>query len=216
MKITPLFRTSGYQTHLHMALKDAVAEYAKAWEAASRHPPLTEDTATPELTILHYTLEQRRAAALLLAAFSVEAVANLYLRFKAKTEQLSLLERASFIEKWTIVPSLFIPDYTFPKDGELYQDLKRLHARRNALAHLKEDVSVGGEASHPGSTPEYAGDEHVFVARCGTLPTRLVSHLGSFDKSGDLTSIWAFINLADVFSDASHSPTSATPDEPRK
>ena len=215
MKITPLFSTSGYQTHLHMALKDAVARYAEAREAASKHPPLTEHTATPELTILHYTLEQRRAAALLLAAATVEAVANLYLRFKANPEQLSLLERATFIEKWTVVPSLFIPECTFPKDGELHQDLKRLHARRNALAHSKEEVSVGGQASHPGFTPEYTGDEHVFVARCGTLPTRLVLHLGLFDKSQALTSIWAFIGLADVFSETSRRLTTA-PDEPRK
>ena len=198
-----------------MALKNAVAQYAQAWEATSSYPPLTEDTATPELTILHYNLEQRRVVALLLAASSVEAVANLYLRFKVNAEQLSFLERATFIEKWTVVPSLFIP-YTFPKDSELYQDLKRLHTRRNSLAHLKEEVSLGGQAAHPGSMPDYAGDEHIFVARCGTLPARLVSHVGSFDKSEALTSIRAFIGLADVFSDTMNSLTSAAPDEPRK
>jgi hypothetical protein len=108
MKITELQGSSGYQTHLHMALHDAVADYLRTWEDVSRHPPLSEETATPELTMVHYALEQKRANALLLAAACVEAVANLYLGLKATADQFSVLERTTFIEKWTVLPSLFL------------------------------------------------------------------------------------------------------------
>jgi len=117
--------SSGYQAHLHWALDEAVVAYQAAHEAISEHPPLSEDTATPELTLLYYTRERRRATALILAACCVEAVANLYLSLKTTADQFALLEWAKFLEKWTAVPSLFVPGYSFPKDGELYQDLKR-------------------------------------------------------------------------------------------
>ena len=199
MKVTELKGSSGYQTYLHLALDDAVAEYQKVQSAVAQQPPMTEQTATPELTMLHYSLEQKCATAILLAASCVEAVANLYLGFKSTPEQFAVLERATFLEKWTVLPSLFVSGYTFPKDGELYQDLKRLHARRNALAHLKEEMSFGGVILHPRSLPESAGDEHVFVGRCRSLPERLVSHLASFDKTDALTTIQTILAMADTF-----------------
>jgi hypothetical protein len=184
MKITTLGGSSGYQVYLHLALDEAVLAYQAAHEAISRHPPFSEHTATPELTLLYYTLERRRATALILAACCVEAVANLYLSLKTTAEQFALLEWAKFLEKWTVVPSLFVPGYSFPKDGELYQDLKRLNARRNSLVHLKEEVTTrGGAVLHAGLHPEAASDEHVFVGRCRSLPDKLLSHLASFDKT---------------------------------
>ena len=206
MKVTEL-KTSGYQTYLHLALDDAVADYQKVQSAVAQQPPLTEETATLELTMLHYALEQKRATAILLAASCVEAVANLYLGFKATPEQFAVLERATFLEKWTVLPSLFLPAYTFPKDGELYQDLKRLLARRSALAHLKEEVSLGGVILHPGSRPKSAGDEPVFVGRCQSLPERLVSHLASFDKTDALTMINMILTAAGAFREMKHSVT---------
>lgn len=208
MNVTELKGSSGYQMYLHLALDDAVADYQKVQDEVAKQPLLTEETATPELTMLHYALEQRRATALLLAASCVEAVANLYLGFKATPEQFAVLERSTFLEKWTVVPSLFLSGYTFPKDGELYHDLKRLHARRNALAHLKEKVSLSGVVLHPGSLPESAGDEHVFVDRCRSLPERLVSHLASFDKTDALEAIRMFLAAAEAFRVMKRNPNS--------
>jgi hypothetical protein len=133
------------------------------------------------------------------AAACVEAVGNLYLGFKATPEQFATLERATFLEKWIVVPSLFLSRYKFPKGGELYQGLKRLHARRNAFIHLKEEVRRGGVVLHPGSRPESAGDEHIFVKRCRSLPDRLVAHLASFDKSGALNTIHMILATAETF-----------------
>lgn len=164
-----------------------------------QRPPLTEDAATPELTVLHYTLEQKRATTLLMAAACVEAIANLYLILKTSPGQFAVLERATFLEKWSVVPSFVIPGYNLPKDCELYQDVRRLQARRNALTHLKEEVTDGRAVVHAGSMPEHAGDEHCFVKRCRSLPDRFVSHLASFDKTDAIFPLRGNIVLASTF-----------------
>jgi len=117
---------------------------------------------------LHYTLEQRRATALVLAGCCVEAVANLYLAHKTTPEQFAILEWAKMLDKWTVLPSLFVSGYSLPKDGELYQDLKRLNARRNAL---------------------------VFIGRCRSLPERLFNHLASFDKTDAITQVRVVVGM---------------------
>ena len=119
MKVTELQGSSAYQVYLHLELEDAITAYQQIHERVVQQPALTEETATPELTMLHYSREQKRATALLLAASCVEAVANLYLGLKAAPDQFAFLERATFLEKWTVVPSLFLQGYDLPKDGKL-------------------------------------------------------------------------------------------------
>jgi hypothetical protein len=197
MQVREIGGSSCYQAHLQVALDDAVSACQKAHEAVSRHP-LTEETAAgnPELTLLYYALEQRRATALVLAACCVEALANLYLAHKTTPEQFAILEWTRFLEKWTVLPSLFVPGYSFPKDGELYQDLKRLNARRNALVHLKEEVSREGSILHPGSHPDVASDENVFIGRCRSLPDRLLAHLASFDETEAIMQVKGVLAIA--------------------
>lgn len=199
MRVTELKECSAYQAYLLMGLYDAVAEYEWAHESVEQRPSLTEDTATPELTVLHYTLEHKQATTLLLAAACVEAIANLYLSLKTSSDQFAVLERATFLEKWSVVPSFVIPGYTLPKNCELYQDVRRLQTRRNALMHLKEKVMDDGVVVHAGSMPEHAGDEHCFVKRCRSLPDRLVSHLASFDKTDAIIPLRGNIVLASTF-----------------
>jgi len=194
--VTELHSTSGYQVYLRLALREAVVDYESAWEAVRDQPPLTEDAATTELTLLHYAVEQRRAVVLLLTASCVEATANFCLACNATPDQFAVLERATFLEKWTTVPSLFLPGYSLPRDGELFQDLKRVHDRRNALMHLKERVTMAGVTSSPGVTPARAGDEHIFIPRCRTLPDRLFSHLCRFDP-GAFQPVIGILALAD-------------------
>jgi len=198
MNITELSGSSGYQAYLHLALEDAITEFEETYEEVSQQPPLTEESATPALILLHYKLEQRRATALVLAACCVEAVANLYLAHKTSPEQFGLLEWAKIMDKWTIIPSFFVPNYTFPKDDVLYQDLKRINVLRNAIVHLKEEVTRGGAVLHRGSRPEYASDEHVFIGRCRTLSERLLSHVALYDKTDAVQNVRMIIAVKPV------------------
>lgn len=183
MEITHLPGSTTFQVYLHLALHDAISEYEAVHAKLDGLPPLTEETATPELTLLHYALAQRTITVLVLAACCVEAVGNLYLGHKATPDQFESLESASLLDKWCVLPSLFLPQYVLPKDGVLYQDLKRLISWRNALVHLKETVTGrGGAVKHKGSLPKQAA-EHVFVCRCASLSDNLLKHVASYDKT---------------------------------
>lgn len=182
-KIKLVLGTSQYQAHLQIALDEAVEAYERTHHAVGRRSPVTEETATPQGTLLSYKLERERATTLILAACCVEALANLYLMHKATPEQFAILERGKLIEKWVVMPTMFLPDYSLPKPSQLYQDLTRLVACRNALVHLKERVTRDDELLHQGTLPKRGSDEHVFVRRCGGLPEKLLDHLASFDKS---------------------------------
>jgi hypothetical protein len=200
-KITLAASSTGSQTSLHFALYHALDEYERARAEIAKSPPITEETATPENTLLNYQLEQWRVTSLILAAACVEAAANLYLAFKSTPKRFSELERRTFMDKWTTVPKLFVPNYDLPKSKQPYQDLKRLASRRNALMHMKEDVITGGGTiSHKGRSRYRAGaDEHEFVKRCRTLTERLVKHLGSFDKTDVMVSVGMIAAFAGIY-----------------
>jgi len=177
---------SGYHIYLNLALDEAVGEYERTFTEIQNHPSFTEEIEEDEtlgLIRLQYRLKQKFTTTILLAACCVEALGNLFLAIKTTPDQFASLERASFIEKWTVIPSQFLPEYTLPQDGQLYGDLRRLQIYRNAIAHLKEEVIRGKTVVHSGSLPKTASDEHVFISRCRTLPIRLVKHLIKFDQS---------------------------------
>lgn len=203
MKITLESSSSAQQTSLHFALYHALDEYERVYEEVQKHPDLTEDTATPELTFLYYQWEQWRVTSLILAAACVEAAANLYIAFKATPEQFAELEWEHFMDKWTKVPALFLKAYALPRGGQLYQDLKRLNQRRNALLHMKEDVTRNGKVIKGRKVGNYtAKDEHQFVLRCRTLTDRLVQHLRRFDRTDAMTSVGMVTVFAAAYRDA--------------
>lgn len=181
MTITELGGYSIYHVHLHLALTEAVKEHKQLSQEMAKHLPLTEQTVTTESVRLHYSLEQKRIAVILLAAACVEALANLFLATKTTPEQFAVLDATTVIDKWVVLPALFLKDYTFPRDTELYRDLKLLNGRRNTLLHLKATITEGGKVIHAGNPPKAAGDEDHFTERCGSLPNRLVEHIASFD-----------------------------------
>jgi hypothetical protein len=200
MKVTEEFSSSAYHIYLYRALTQAVEEYERVNEKIQASPPLTEETATLELTELYYSREQKRAIVIVLGAGCVEALANLYLAMKTTPEQFEVLERATPIEKWVILPALFVKDYAFAKDSELFQDLRRLFKHRDAWMHLKEEVTQDGKTIHKGKLPERADDEDKFIRRCASLPERLVQHVTRYDLTADVEHLGFTLSFASVWS----------------
>jgi hypothetical protein len=160
MRITLHSSQSGRQVSLHLALRHAMDEYDRVHEEVKAKPPLTEETADPFLTDIYYRWEQWRATALILAAACVEATVNVYLAFKDPDN----------FEKLQWKP--------------LHRDLKRLHERRNALMHLREDVTYQGKAVKGVETADAPmDDEHEFVNRCRNIVDRVIEHFRKFDRS---------------------------------
>jgi hypothetical protein len=93
----------------------------------------------------------------LVASSMIEAMANMLLSKYTDSETFAVLERANPIEKWVTLPGLFVPGYSFRKDGSLYNTLKLLIARRNALTHPKPQIVIGDKIIHRGNTPKRSG-----------------------------------------------------------
>lgn len=187
MKVTLHSSQSGRQVSLHLALFSAIDEYDRVHAEVQAHPQLTEETADPFLTDLWYRWERCRATALILAAACVEATINVYLAFK-DPDRFEKLQWKPFMAKLTTVPKQFDENYELPESSELYRDLRRLHARRNALMHLKEDVTYQGKTVQGADTGHASvDDEHEFVKRCRNIADRVIEHLRKFDRSEAVT-----------------------------
>ncbi len=181
--------------YLYFALQEAVEEYQQRKRRTEMSPPVPEETGG-DLIRLYYALDQARATVILLAAACVEAIANVYLAMKTTPEQFAVLESAAFIEKWMVLPTLFLQGYVFPKGSTLAQDLKLLHDRRNGLLHMKAMVTKGGVVIHKGTRPTVPGDEDAFIKRCASLPIRLIEHVASFDPAGAVAAIHFTLSAA--------------------
>ena len=200
MKVTLHSSQSGRQVSLHLALFSAMDEYERVHAEIQTHPPMTEVTADPFLTDLWYRWEQCRATALILAAACVEATINIYLAFK-DPDGFDKLQWKPFMVKLTTVPKQFDENYELPESSELYRDLKRLHDRRNALMHLKEDVTYQGKSVQGAETGHSSvGDEHEFVKRCRNIVDRVLEHLRKFDRSEALMQASMMPGFAEVWS----------------
>lgn len=113
----------------------------------------------------------------------MEALANFYLALRSNEEVFKLLEYASVIDKWTVVPCLFIPGYKLPKSEQIYNDLNLLVKMRNAFTHVKPKVVHDGRIIHKGNFPNHLPDDYQFTMNCVSLPLRLLKNLRKFDKT---------------------------------
>ncbi len=200
MKITLHSSQSGRQVSLHLALFSAMDEYDRVHAEVQARPALTEETADPFLTDLWYRWEQCRTTALILAAACVEATINVYLAFK-DPDGFEQLQWKPFMAKLTIVPKRFDEGYELPESSELYRDLKRLHERRNALMHLREDVVYQGKTVQGAETAHASvEEEHEFVKRCRNIVDRLLEHLRTFDRSDAVLQASMMPGFAQVWS----------------
>lgn len=165
---------SAYHSILASALAQHEFEYLEFYAVNSKkHGAMIE---------LLETLEERRMVLVLLASSLIEAVANVYLSLKLDTHEFEFLEMSSPLDKWTIVPGFFLPNYEFPKDGMLYQDLQSLFSRRNGITHMKPEVKRDGKRIHRGNHPPLSESEHKQMLRWLSLPGRLLDHLTKYDN----------------------------------
>lgn len=201
MKITRGKSSSAYHLYIYLALRETVKGYEQVAQEITNCPELTEETATPQLTRLYYLRKQKAATVVVLAASCVEALGNLYLALKTTPEQFKTLERTNLIDKWVVLPSLFLPGYIFPKGEQLYCDLRQLCKQRDSLMHLKEEITQGEEVVHKGNLPEAAGDEHAFLGRCAILPIKLVQHLANYDSTETIRHMQFCLTFGFAFSE---------------
>jgi hypothetical protein len=130
-------------------------------------------------------LEEAETVVILLSYTMVEAIANEYIFVKADEEQYEEYEQANLLDKWEIIPSLFIPGYKFPKGVRLYQDLSRLVDWRSTYTAPKPDEFEEKAGGRPGILPEHIADYAEFIKSCMSLPCRLFEAISRFDQGAD-------------------------------
>jgi hypothetical protein len=108
-------RFSNYHSLLNLALSAASSRHEKLLkeiaEFKKNSPQLNERDRLLRLHEFGIQLEQSRIVVVLLSCSFIEARINFYISLKCKPEQFEILERASLLDKWTAVPSLFAPEY---------------------------------------------------------------------------------------------------------
>jgi hypothetical protein len=114
----------------------------------------------------------------------IEALANTYLAAKCGEEQFEALERISTLEKWVVIPGLFVKEYEFPKGEGLYCELKHLLGLRTSFVHPKPRVDVNGQTVHQGNLAKGVSVSALTPDKCVSLPVRLVEHLCLYDPDG--------------------------------
>lgn len=102
----------------------------------------------------------------------INAVLAIGLADAGATELFPLLERTEFKEKWLYAPKSFARDYKFPEGSALHETLVMLTRHRNALVHLKIDLTVDGSRVLKGTEfeREQYADERQWMRRYFSLP----------------------------------------------
>jgi hypothetical protein len=128
----------------------------------------------------HERFDQRHMTAhvtvIMLAHALSEALINAFLAIglanAGSTELFSLLEKAEFKQKWLYGPQSFAPTYEFPTGTALHETLTMLSRQRNALVHLKIELTVEGKKILEGSEFERKQyqDELRWIRRYFSLP----------------------------------------------
>jgi len=175
-----------YHSTILSALRRYTAQYQELLQEVENYQP---ESVSPNTDIdfayferFGFSVDESRMVVILLSHNFIEALANFNLALQTNEEVFQLLESASVIEKWATIPRLFVPDYELPKGEQIYQDLKLLVTRRNAITHMKPEIVVDGLRMHKGNVPKGIRNEHKFVMNCVSLPLRLLKNLGKYDR----------------------------------
>ena len=202
----------GYHWTLFSSLERAAKHYQQHWKEFQKVQPKDIIPGTTKVFKIplgyptaKYALEDARLRIYLLSATCVEALANYYLSFKTNAEQFTIFEKANPVEKWVAVPRLIIPTYRFPKNGSLYQVLKKLIKIRNDIVHPKPLLYINQKLIHKGKPPKYEKEEkvHDFTLACVSLPIKLAKHLAKYDKTEAMDSVFHHSGVDPIYNSGS-------------
>ena len=155
---------SGHHFDLAYALQKAKEDHMALYEEIKEFDPREEYSQYPPKVAYFYAFSRRifrsETHIVLISASLVEALANMFYSECADSEMFAILERATPIEKWLTLPRLYIPSYSFPKGGKLYNTLKLLISRRNSILHPKPQILKGEGLIHKGNLTKKTKDEY--------------------------------------------------------
>ncbi len=109
----------------------------------------------------------------------INAVLAIGLANANSAELFSILEKADFKKKWLYGPKSFCPTYEFPIGTALHETLTMLSRQRNALVHLKIELTVEGKKVFEGSAFErkHYNEELQWLRRYFSLPYDLAEFI---------------------------------------
>lgn len=135
----------------------------------------------------HERFDQRHmteyVTVIVLAHALSEALINAFLAIglanAGSPELFSILEKADFKQKWLYGPKSFAPTYEFPTGTALHETLTMLSRQRNALLHLKIELTVEGKKILEGSEFErkHYHEELRWLRRYFSLPYDLAEFI---------------------------------------
>jgi hypothetical protein len=107
----------------------------------------------------------------------INAVLAIGLANAGAQELFPLLEKSEFRQKWLYGPKCFAPDYKFPIGTALNETLTMLSRQRNALVHLKIELTVDGNKLLEGTDFERKrfDEERSWLRRYFSLPYDLAN-----------------------------------------
>lgn len=193
---------SGNHLFLYYALEKAKEDHVALYEEMATFDPKEKYPKLDPKVARFFTFARRifrsEINIILVTASLIEAMANLFYAENAPPEVFAVLERATPIEKWVELPKLYLPSYTFPKDGKLYNTLITLNKRRNSITHPKPHMVVGDRLLHKGNLYKPTSDEYKLHLEFCKLPLRLVANLKKHDQGAGTNLEMMFFLLPDV------------------
>lgn len=193
---------SGNHHFLYYTLEKAKEDHIALYEEIATFNP-KEKYPKLDPKFAHFVAFARRifrseVSIILVSASLIEGMANLFLAENASAEVFAVLERATPVEKWVELPKLYIPSYSFPRGGKLYNTLITLNRRRNSITHPKPHMEVGDRLLHKGNLYKTTSDEYKLHLEFCNLPLQLVENLKKHDRSAGTSLEMMFFVLPDL------------------
>lgn len=133
------------------------------------------------------SLSEVQLKLVLLTHALLESTINYIVAQNLSSQEYTVFEKVSFLDKWIIFPKFLFENYNIDKSSQIYELLNLLNKLRNSIAHSKPLVIKNGDIVHKGNIYDFDGKEQEdnFFHRLEHLPTKLMEQYCKFDFSGD-------------------------------